>query len=123
VTDAATELEALERRGWEALSSSDGAAFYREVMADDGLMVFPGAVLDKDASLRAIESSAPWATFTLADVRVVAPTADTGIVAYQAIALRSGEREYRAAMTSHYARRDGTWRLLLHQQSPAAPRP
>nr|MBA2632030.1 DUF4440 domain-containing protein [Chloroflexota bacterium] len=40
------ELEALEREGWAALTGPDGAAFYAEVMADDGLMVFPGMVLD-----------------------------------------------------------------------------
>jgi len=32
----ATELEALELRGWEALSGSDGAAFYAKLMAADG---------------------------------------------------------------------------------------
>jgi hypothetical protein len=64
-------------------------------------------VLDKATSLRAIESATPWATFELGDVHVIAPTADAGIVAYQAVAQRVGEPEYRAAMTSHYVRRDG----------------
>jgi hypothetical protein len=53
---AVSELEALEVRGWEALSGPDGAAFYQE--------------------------------------------------------------PYRALMSSVYARRDGRWRLVLHQQTP-----
>ena len=51
------ELEELERRGWDALCGPDGAAFYEELMADEGLMVFPGLVLDKPQTLRAIRGT------------------------------------------------------------------
>ena len=113
------ELEELERRGWEALSGPDGAAFYEEVMADDGLMVFPfGMVLDKAATLKAIAGERPWARSDLADVRVIEGGPESCIVTYRAEAQRPGESPYRALMTTVYARRDGRWRLLLHQQSP-----
>lgn len=112
------ELEALERRGWEALSGADGAAYYANVMADDGLMVFPGILLDRAQSLRAIAGAPPWASFDLEDVRIVEAGPDGAIVTYRATAQREGEAPYRAWMSSVYARRGGSWRLVLHQQSP-----
>jgi uncharacterized protein (TIGR02246 family) len=117
------ELEELERRGWVALSGADGAAFYADLMAGDGVMVFPGMVLDKAEALRAIEGAPPWATFELRDVRVVEATSDAAVVTYRATAQRAGEKAYEALMSSVYARRDGRWQLLLHQQTPDPARP
>jgi uncharacterized protein (TIGR02246 family) len=119
VTNPTAELEDLERQGWLALSSPDGAAFYEDVMADDGLMVFPGSVLDKTASVNAIRAAPPWGRFELADTIVVHPTPDTAIVAYRATATRGDAAPYHALMTSTYARREGRWRLVVHQQSPS----
>jgi hypothetical protein len=117
VSDVVAELEALERRGWDALSGDGGADFYRDVMADDGLMVFPGMVLDKPAALETIRSVAPWASYELEDVRVAAD-GSAGLITYRARARRPAEPEYDAYMSSVYIRRGGSWRLLLHQQSP-----
>ena len=111
------EIEALERRGWEALSGPEGAAFYDDLMADDGLMIFSGLVLDKAGTLRAIDGAPPWASFTLGDVQVI-DAGDAAVIAYHATSRRNGEAEYGARMSSVYARIDGRWRLLLHQQSP-----
>ena len=112
------EIEALERRGWEALSGTDGVAFYDDLMADDGLMVFPGTVLDKRATLGAIAGEAPWSSFELRDVRIVEGTADSVVVTYHADARRGDAVRYRALMSTAYARRGGRWRLVLHQQTP-----
>src|SRR5919107_339822 len=110
-------LENLERRGWEALSRPGGADFYEKVMAADGLMVFPGAVMDRSSALATIREVPPWSGFALSDMRVVAGT-DVGLVTYRATARRGDAPEYKATMSSVYVRRDGNWRLLLHQQSP-----
>ena len=121
MTDAVSpphEVEELERRGWQALSGPDGAAFYADVMADDGLMVFPGMVLDRHQSLRAIADAPPWSHFELSDVRVVDVSADVVLIVYGADA-RRGEFRYRAEMSSLYARRKGRWLLVMHQQSPS----
>jgi uncharacterized protein (TIGR02246 family) len=112
-----SEIAELERRGWEALSGPEGAAFYANLMDDDGLMVFPGLVLDRAASLRAIAGAPPWNSFDLDDVREIRPTPDSAIVTYRASARRDSGG-YVANMTSVYGRRDGRWRLLLHQQTP-----
>ena len=114
----ALEIEALERRGWQALSGSDGAAFYADLMADDGLMVFPRLVLDKKHTIRAIAAERPWSTFNLEDLRFTQAGPDGAVVTYRATAQREGDAPYRALMSSVYARRDGAWRLVLHQQSP-----
>lgn len=115
------ELQALERRGWDALCGPNGAAFYDDLMADDGVMVFPGMILDKAATLRAIAGAAPWQSFELTDVRVVTATPETGIVIYRAAAQRAGDVAYRAMMSSMYSRYEGRWRLLMHQQTPTPP--
>lgn len=113
----ANELETLERQGWEALSGPNGAAFYEEVMADDGLMVFPGLVMDKLSSLDVIRRVSPWLSYELSDVRI-ARIDDVGLVTYRAVGQRTEEPPYEAVMSSVYVRRGAQWHLLLHQQSP-----
>ena len=111
------ELELVERDGWQALSGPGGADFYARVMLDDGLMVFPGMVMSKAEALETMREVAPWSSFELSDVRVVGSGPDAALVTYRARAVREG-RQYEATMSSVYVRRDGEWRLLLHQQSP-----
>jgi uncharacterized protein (TIGR02246 family) len=117
MSEMAREVEELERRGWEALSGPDGAAFYDDAMADDGLMVFPGMVMDKSTAIATIREVQPWATYELAEVRV-AVDANAALITYRAKAQRASQPEYEAVMSSVYVRRDGRWLLLLHQQSP-----
>ncbi|MGH2428850.1 MAG: nuclear transport factor 2 family protein [Candidatus Limnocylindria bacterium] len=111
------EIETLERRGWEALSGTDGDAFYRDLMADDGLMVFPRLVLDKEQTITAIAAERPWSSFELTDVRVVEAGSDCAVISYRASA-RRGPGPYDALMSTVYVRRDGRWQLVLHQQTP-----
>jgi hypothetical protein len=62
--------------------------------------------------------AAPWSTFELSDVRVIEHAPDSAIVTYLAEAQREGATPYRALMSTAYVRRDGRWRLVLHQQTP-----
>lgn len=117
MTGLAAELEALERQGWEALSGPDGAAFYEDAMADDGLMVFPGVVMDKATAIETIGRVEPWSAYELSDVRV-STDGNAGLVTYRAYARRAGQGPYEAVMSSVYVRRNRRWLLLLHQQSP-----
>jgi hypothetical protein len=111
------ELETLERTGWDALSGPNGGAFYREYMADDGLMVFPGAVMDKPTAIATIESVQPWSSYELKGIHEV-ERGDIGLIIYTATATREASPPYRAVMSSVYVRRSERWLLLLHQQSP-----
>ena len=112
------ELEELEHRGWEALSGPGGVTFYNDVMASDGVMIFPGTIMDKQEALAAIADAAPWSTFALEHLKVIEQGPDAGVVVYYAIAQREGSSPYRAWMSSAYVRREGRWLLVVHQQTP-----
>ena len=86
-------------------------------MADDGFMVFPSLVMDKQAALSVIRQAEPWSTFELSDVRVTA-SQGVALIIYRAVGQRSGQPQYEAVMSSVYVRRGDDWKLLLHQQSP-----
>ena len=51
--------------------------------------------------------------------RSLALSADVAALQYRASARREGDDSpYHALVTSVYVRRDGAWRLALHQQTP-----
>jgi hypothetical protein len=113
------ELLELERRGWDALSGEHGAPFYDEVLADEGVMLFPSGVMDRAAVLAAMRLADPWVTYRLEAGTVVHPAPAVGTVTYRAIARREGSDAYEAWMSSTFVRDgEGCWRLVLHQQSP-----
>jgi hypothetical protein len=112
-----SDLEALERQGWDALSGPSGAEFYEQNMLDEGVMVFPGMVMSKADAISTMRTVVPWSSYHLDDVRVIRAGSDVGLVIYRAAAVREN-KPYEATMTSVYIRRDGEWRLLVHQQSP-----
>ena len=61
------ELMELEQRGWEALATGGGKAFYREYMDEAGLMILPGFVASKSEAVDAIDDSRPWTRYELSD--------------------------------------------------------
>ncbi|WP_265521524.1 DUF4440 domain-containing protein [Oerskovia flava] len=111
----------LEEQGWRALST-DGAtatAFYDEVLADAPLFLLPGGLrLDDRARILGSMGGPPWSAHELSDVRVLPLGDDGAVVTYGVVARRDGSDEYSALVTSTYARVDGAWRLVVHQQTP-----
>ncbi len=114
------EVLALERAGWEALSSGGAAAtrFYDRVLADEVLMLLPGGLCidDRAGALEAM-GGVGWSSYELFDERVLDLAGDAAVVAYRATARRDDD-EYDAFFTSTYVRKGGRWRLALHQQTP-----
>lgn len=110
------EIIALERRFWAAAGDP---GFYRENFAEDGRCVFGFGIgiLDKAATVASMDEAEPWTTYDLHDVEVVGLPDDAGVVVYTVVAERDGQ-EYRAAVSSVYARRDGRWQLTVHHQTP-----
>ncbi len=107
------QLMAIE----EQLADGSGDA-YRRHLADDALVVVPGAVLDRDACAAAMDESPGWDEREITDVRTTSvspgqrdarPTAGA-----RAAARRSTPRSCRASTRAG----DGAWRLVLHQQTP-----
>lgn len=114
-----SELESvlvdLERKFW-----LNGADFYREHLADEFLMLFPGiGVMGRDEAIQGIEAGPRWTGVEIGDARVLDLGPGTRLLCYQASGRRRGEGEYAALVSSVYVNRDGAWKLTFHQQSPA----
>ena len=63
-------LEALERRGWDALCDGTASQFYGDTMTSDGLMVLAnGAAMTRDQVVTALRDAPPWGGYEMADVR------------------------------------------------------
>jgi hypothetical protein len=114
------DVVALERAGWDALSSGRGADHYREHLAAGALMAFPFGVLDRTEALEAIASAAPWSRYAMSDARVVRLGSEAALVVYSVVAERVGEPPFTAVLSSTFVRQGGDWRLAFHQQSPTA---
>ena len=112
---------ALERQGWQALSTSGAAAvaFYRDVLDDRPLMLLPGGtVLSDTATVLQAMSGPPWSRYELDDLRVIDLTEVVSTVFYGVTARRASAPEYSALVASTYVRRQAGWRLAVHQQTP-----
>jgi Domain of unknown function (DUF4440) len=114
------ELAALEREGWDALSTDGETArtFYDRVLDEQVVMLLPGgmALDDRDTILESM-SGQPWSSYTLEQVRSFRPKPDVGVVTYGVVARRD-DQEYSALMSSLYVRREDGWKLVFHQQTP-----
>jgi hypothetical protein len=111
----------LEETGWQALSTSGEAAqdFYRQVLADEPVMLFPGGfVLDGRDAIVASMGGPPWSWYRLEDARVFQPTPETALVTYRATARRYEQPDYVALMSSLYVRVGNEWKLIFHQHTP-----
>ncbi len=100
----------------EDLGSASADA-YRRHLADEAVVVVPGAVLDREQCIAAVEASPPWREREISEARAVALGPDAAALTYRWRS-RRGTFVYSARMTSVYVRRDGAWRLVLHQQTP-----
>jgi hypothetical protein len=90
---------------------------YRRHLAEDAVVVVPGAVLEREACAAAMDASPGWDERSITDARTIALTHDSAVLTYRWRS-RRGDSTYAAVMSSVYARRDGAWRLVLHQQTP-----
>ena len=113
-------LYAIEEEGWRALCTSGEAAadFYRDVLAEDVTMVFPGFVVADRQQVIDSMGGSPWSSFTLRDKRAM-DVGDVVFLTYASTSKRGDDPEYNALITSAYVRRDGEWRLAFHQQTPS----
>lgn len=111
----------LEKDGWIALSSSaqEVRTFFGRVLDQRVVMVLPGGiVLDDRAGILESMSGEPWSSYDLEELVMLEPTDDVAVVIYRVAARRDGHPDYRAIVSSTYARREDGWKLALHQQTP-----
>ncbi|MDQ1615983.1 MAG: hypothetical protein QOJ60_1922 [Actinomycetota bacterium] len=114
-----SELIEAEREGWQALTTTEGAAYYERNLTTAAIMGFPSGVMTRSEALDAMRSAPPWSSFEILEPRVVELTQDCGVLVYQVVAQRVGQRPYRALISSVYVRHDDRWLLAFHQQSPS----
>lgn len=107
----------LERAFWLG-----GVDVYQDHLAADALMVFPApvGVLDRAATLAAIEAAPRWRSALFSAQRTLQPAADVFILCYAVHAKRDDAQPgYAALCSSTYVRQGEQWRLVLHQQTPS----
>ncbi len=105
------ELLDIDRR----LASGTGRD-YAVVLHDHAVVVVPGAVLDRDGCVAAMDSSPGWDEADLRDARIL-EDGDGATLVYT-FEGRRGEDTYLATLTSRYLHTDEGWKLLLHQHTP-----
>jgi hypothetical protein len=111
------QLLQLEERFWKG-----DADFYRQHLTDDSLMVFaePVGILTKDQTIQAVAAGPRWAEVEFREARVVRLTDRVAIVIYKARARQEGgDSVYSPLVSSAYVNRQGSWKLAVHQQTPA----
>jgi hypothetical protein len=110
------ELLAIEEDFWRAAGDRDR---YSAHLAADAIHVFPGwGVAERDAVRAGAADASPWRRVEIEHPRVLRLGDDAAALVYTAHAERAGETRYDAAVTSIYRRRNETWELVLHQQTP-----
>ena len=110
--DRAPSILAIERE----LAAGDGSTYERH-LTDNAIVIVPGAVLDKPATVAAMNQSAGWDELAMSEEQVIALGEDALALSYK-FAGRRGESEYAAFLSSVYVRSGGEWKLSLHQQTP-----
>jgi hypothetical protein len=93
---------------------------YRKRLTDDAVVVVPGAAITREQCAFAIDATPGWDEFDIEDARVVPLTDDSAILSYR-WSSRRGDDTYEALMSTVYVRRDGEWKVALHQQTPVRP--
>ncbi len=113
------DLLELERRGWDALCDGSGAAFYGDLMTDDGTMVLAGGtVMSKEQVIDSLHGAASWESYDIDEPRTVEVCEESRALVYTGTGYRDGRKAFTGVMTSVYVREDGRWRLALYQQTP-----
>lgn len=115
------EISEIENDGWRALCDGTADTFYSRLMTDDALMVLAdGSAMDRHAVAEALSQAPPWRTYHLSDQRLI-DAGDVAVLVYVGTAYRHGDDEpFVATMSSVYRRVDGSWRLVLYQQTAVA---
>ena len=98
-----------------------GADFYRETLAPECRMVFPGVgPMDREAAIEGIASGQRWEEVAMSEIEVTRIAPATALVTYEVKAARDGDDEaYHVYAASVYTRVDGDWKLAFHQQTMA----
>jgi len=120
----AEEILELERRFWEAMRTSDGAAAAGLTAEACILVGAQGASTIRPADLAAMMEHSPWALerYSIDDSTVQVKTidSDSAIIAYtvtEHLTVEGKPVTLKASDSSVWVRRDGKWLCALHTES------
>lgn len=114
-SDVLEALVGLDRE----LALGDGGT-YRRLLREDALVIVPGQVLDRDATVEAMDASPGWDEVSFEQPRLVELTDGVAAISYRFRGRRGADMVYEAQMTSTWARVNRGWRMAVHQQTPLA---
>ena len=108
------DLLELERRFW-----LEGVEFYRQNLAEEALMVFPGiGAMRRADAIAGVESAPRWTQVEIMDEHTLDLGPAIRLLCYRAKARRQEDAEYSVFVGSVYVRHGGEWKLTFHQQTP-----
>jgi len=111
-------LVAIERKLWK-----NDATLYRDNLHADALLLFAETgPISRDTAVEAIRhenaEGRHWAEVKFSEERLIELTDDVAVLVYRSKSRWANEKTFvRALCSSTYARRDGVWKLALHQQA------
>ena len=115
------DLYQIERTLW-----TNNPEIYHDSLRSDALLLFgETGVITRDTAVAAIRDEnredRRWAEVTFSDQRTLAPTSDTCILIYKATARWNYSQDPITVLcSSFYALDADVWKLVFHQQTPAA---
>ncbi|MHC1551635.1 hypothetical protein [Phyllobacterium sp. K27] len=98
-----------------------GESYYRSLISDDCVMVFPDptGVLVGEEITSSMSEAPRWNAVTMLQPRITQVTKQFVLLTYKAEAHRDSNFHYRAYCSSAYAQKDSQWLLVYHQHTPA----
>jgi hypothetical protein len=116
VTATEKDLLALEKKFW-----TGDTKFYQDNVDDSALIAFgpdmAGVMSNKEIASSAGQGNR-WKNLDIKLKGLIEPADDVAILSYEANATRSNGETYAALVSTGYARRDGGWKMMFHQQTP-----
>jgi hypothetical protein len=108
------DLVAMEKKLW-----SGGQSEYRNTLDSDCLVAFTEmAGISSRDEIASQANARRWSDVDIDVDGLLRPTDDVAILTYHVHALREKNIPYDAVVSSGYVRRDGTWKMMFHQQTP-----
>ena len=112
------DLMAIERNFW-----TQGPKFYRDNVDDECLLAFPqmASVMSNSAVAATVKDDERWHDVEIEPKGLVEPTSSLAIITYEASATAHDGKPYKALVSSGYVKRQGSWKMAFHQQTPLPP--
>jgi hypothetical protein len=99
------------------LARGDGST-YEQHLAEGAMVIIPGNVLDRAATIEAMDASRGWDEVSIGEEAVRELGPDVALLTYL-FRGRRGQDHYAATLSSAYVRDgEGCWKLAFHQQTP-----